>query len=668
MTSVILADQYEILMNSPLPELNTATAKAYQVKDLSQPTLMLYALKTSVFPAPRLKAMEALFGLFKTNNLNALVNLIYVANTTWNQGSLDRSLALIYDRPGAPLMQSLTDVFTPWSEDRLIKKLIAPICDVLNTFRQKQLSHHCLSPTNIFYRNANKDSDLLLGDCLSSPPGYGQHSIFEPIALALADPIGRGESAIAVDLFALGVTLCFLLNGGSPVDLSNEQAIILNRIDMGSFATFLPKKPMSSAMLDLLRGLLVDEENLRWGLKEISTWLSGGRVATPGVPLSRRASRPIHFNGQDDIFTPTILAYEMRRNPIAALEFISKNDLVMWLKNGLNDHARVHLLEDLKAITLNTTSASEKLIGVLQILDKGSALYWQGKSFTGLGLGNSLAQAMIKGDSLEGYIRLISSPILSYYLNDVPIYGAGKEEENLGRKIQMLRNSMEYRGMGGGIESCLYYLTKDVPCLSSSLKNFNVLRVPDIIIGLDLIGKGSNRPDSIIDKHIAAFIAAHEPSVPQRFFHELDTANKLTRHVVVIKLFAELQHRYKLGSLPGLAKWIVDISIPLLLQYKNIPLRHNYEAKLSSLIEEGNLTLIARLLDNKKLLEADHQGFHQAQVEAIFIEKKVKEIMVSLENEKHYSRVIGTNNAMIISAILSLGFTLCYILSKTLIL
>lgn len=668
MTSIILADQYEILMNSPLPELNTATAKAYQVKDLTQPTLMLYALKTSVFPAPRLKAMEVLFGLFKTNNLNALVNLTYVANTSWNQGPLDRSLALIYHRPGAPIMQALTDIFTPWSEDRLIKKLITPLCETLTAFHQKQLSHHCLSPTNIFYRTENKESDLLLGDCLSSPPGYGQHSMFEPLSLALAEPIGRGESTVSVDLFALGVTLCFLLNGSSPVNLLNEQAIILSRIDIGSFATFLPNKAISSTMMDLLRGLLVDEEDLRWGLKEVSTWLSGGRVATPGVPLARRASRPIHFNGQDDIFTPTILAYEMRRNPIAALEFIAKNDLIMWLKNGLNDHARVHLLDDLKAITLNTTSASEKLIGVLQILDKGSAFYWQGKSFTGLGLGNSLAQAMIKGEPLEGYVRLISSPILSYYLNDVPVYGTSKEEENLGRKIQMLRNSMEYRGMGGGIESCLYYLTKDVPCLSNNLKNFNILKVPDIIIGLDLIGKSNNRPDSIIDKHIAAFIAAREPSVPQRLFHELDTENKLVRHVVVIKLLGELQHRYKLGPLPGLAKWVVDVSIPLLLQYKNIPLRHNYETKLSSLIEEGNLTLIARLLDNKKLLEADQHGFHQAQVEAVFIEKKVKEIMSSLENEKHYSQVIGTNNAMIVSAIVSLGFTLCYILSKTLIL
>lgn len=666
MASLILADRYEILTHSSLPELNTATAEAYEVRDLKVPETKLYALKTSVFPAPRLSMIDPVFSIYQGNPPLKLVHLVHAANTTWDQGVLDRAIALIYQRPGKPVMHSLADKFSPWSEDQVIKKLIGPLYNTLQYLRQKEISHHAINPANLFYEASGMQGDILLGECLSCPPGYRQHSIFEPLSLALADPIGRGEAHICVDLFALGVTVCFLLNGGTPVDLSNERAITFNRIEFGSFATFLPNKQISGSMSDLLRGLLVDADESRWTLKELGGWLVNGKAPQPNMGQPRKASRPILFNGKDDIYTPTILAYEMRCNPMAALEIITKKDIPMWLKNGLNDHTRVHQLEDLKAITPPQTSPSEKLIGFLQILDKGSPFFWQGKSFTGAGLGNSLANAVVRDDLLDGYTRLILSPILSYYLNDVK---SGRDDPlggSLGDKISIIRNIMEYRGMGGGIESCLYSLCQHMPCLSPNLKSYNALNISDILAGLNLIGMGTNRPDQIIDRHISAFIAVHEPTIPHVFFHSMDTTNKLKKHIAIVKLLAELQRRCRLNQLPGLAKWVVELGIPLLSQYKNIYLRQSLEKRLLDLIEEGNLKPIAKLLDNRKLLEADQAGMQKAQSEAGYIDKKVRALVSSLNSEEHYSQNIGYNNAMILSTVLSLGFTLFYIFAMVL--
>lgn len=664
MINVTLADRYEILMTSPLPELDTATAKAYEAQDLKAPGEGLYALQTRFFPVPRLSLVDTIFDLSNHNSVPGMLGLCHAANATWSEDLLERSIALVYQRPGAPLMRSLNESFTPWVEEQIMKiKLIMTIVNALQALHQKGISHHAVRPTNIFQDPASKKGGILLGECLSEPAGYGQHSLFEPLSLALADPISRGESPPSTDFFALGVTLCFLLNGGSPVDLSNEREITSHRIEFGSFATLLPKKQLSTGITDLLRGLLNDADDARWGLKEVTSWLNSGKVVQTNFSQTRKAARPITFNGRDEIYTPALLAYEMRSNPNAALGFIAKNELPMWLKNGLNDHVRIHLLEELKAISVKQ-SPSEKLIGVMQILDKGTPMLWQGKSFTPRGFGNALAQAIITGDGLESYTNFIASPILSYYLTNSKVASSRFEDSALSRKIQQIRNTLEYQGMGGGIESCLYHLCQDIPCLSPNLMKFNALKIIDVVVGLNLLGMQDSRPGVIVDRHIAAFVAVREPNIPQKFFHEIDISNKFRKHVAVIKLLSELQQRYKLAHLQGLSKWVVDVMIPLLGQFKNIPLRQKLEKKLSELVESGNLKLIAQLLDNRKLIEMDRIGLRQAQAEAALIDKKVKAILGSFDSEKHYSESIGQNNAMILAAVFSLGFALFYIISR----
>lgn len=669
MSSIVLADRYEILLESPLQEFNTSTAKAYDVRDLSQPDAKLYALKTSVFPSPRLSVIEPLFNLFQSSPNMKMLKIVYAANTAWETGDLERSIALIYKKPSGPqLMRSLYETIQPWTEEQVTRNFIAPMNELLQHLFQNNISHHAIRPTNIYYEDNETKESIIVGECLSEPPGYGQDSAFEPLSRALADPISRGESTDSTDLYALGVTISFLLNGGSPISLADERTLTISRIETGSFNTFLPRKNISPGMTDLLKGLLADSDDARWTLKELNTWLTNGKVLQVPVILQKRASRPIFFNGKDDIYTPNLLAYEMRRNPLAALDLISKTDIAMWLKNGLNDNARVHQLQELNAILAKGASPSEKLIGILQILDKGSPLFWQGKSFTIAGFGAGLAESIICNDPIENYVKLISSSIFSYYLNDNKTIGSINDENSIARKIQTVRNAMEYRGMGGGIENCLYSLCQDLPCLSPILKSYNALRIPDILFGLNLIGMSiQEKPEEIIDRHIAAFISVREQNVPQRYFHDMETTNNYKKNLAVIKLLAELQRRYKVPKLSGLANWIIQVSIPLLNQYKNVHLRQMVQKRLEALAEEGNLKYIVKLLDNRKALEADQIGLKNAQAEAISIDKKVKSILSSLSSPAHYSESIGQNNAMIISAVLSLGFILFYIVLKVLI-
>ncbi len=50
----------------------------------------------------------------------------------------------------------------------------------------------------------------------------------------------------------------------------------------------------------------------------------------------------------------------MRTLPLSALEMVDKNELSMWLKNGLADNHRVHQIEDMKAVLGKDASSSER--------------------------------------------------------------------------------------------------------------------------------------------------------------------------------------------------------------------------------------------------------------------------------------------------------------------
>lgn len=673
---MIISDRYEVLFNAPFPELDKVLAKAYDVRDLHQTDNSLFVLRTSVFPPPRIKDFDLFLSLAKQSSHLRMLHLQSAFNTAWSEDQRHHSFALIYQRPrGAPVFLSLNGSIQPWSEDRVIYCFLTPITEILQEFQKISTTHRAIRPTNLFYDGNDKQANIILGECLSSPYGYEQGCFFEPLPYAMADPIGRGESTLSNDLFAVGATAAFLLLGKNPCLGKSEDEIIEERLENGSFATYVTKETKGSKVREALQGLLSDAPDQRWNLKDLTNWLNNGRHSVPLSYTPRRASRPISFNDRDDIYTTTLLAKEMRANPTASVELISKNDLQIWLKNSLKDMNRLRAVEDLKNVLSPNPTNSEKLFAVLQILQPDSPFFWQGRSMTGGGIAATFAKAVNDNNRIDSMVHFISSSTLIYYLpdaksspeNDTPVTENDKDDSNnLLQQIQTAKMLLESKDLGGGVERCVYYLCPEIPCLSPIIKSYNCLKVSDILTALDHVSAQPGRPEFPLDRHTLSFIITHEKGLQQRFIFDIDVKSSQNRLIAMFKLLAELQFRYRVRQLPGLCRWLVEASDPIVNSYKNIKYRQQLKENIDNAFKSSNLSVMLKYLDNKKALEADRLGLRSALHEVSYIEKATKNIMTSLSSSVHYSERNGQNNAMMVSAGLSFIITCGYIVLKLL--
>lgn len=671
MSKFVVAERFEIDEGQPLAPFHTTTSKAYHAQDLQQNDQSIYALKTSIFPPPRLEDLDTFLRIGLESTQLKMVHLMYATNTSWaSDGAFSKSVVLFYRRPGGPsLVSSLDDTFNPWTEDQVINQLIIPILEILNELNHQKKAHRAIRPTNIYYDQANRRENIVLGECLSVPDGYDQGVIFEPLAYAKADPIGRGMSTISNDIFALGATAAFLLAGKNPCQGMSSQQILESRIINGAYHTYCSKTKISTRFSEVLKGMLSDEDENRWGLKDLSNWISSGTHAAQVAPAQphKKARRPFYFNGREDLFTTPLLAHEIRQNPSQALELIGKNELMMWIKNSLADSQKVHKFEDLNAIIPKNSISSERLLGILQVLDPGSPFYWQGRSAMGSGLGLSFAKAIYDNDRIDSFSTLLMSSVLYYYMADSSL-GHGipndtkSEEEIPVDQFQIIKALLSHKDIGGGPERCAYFMCPSLPCLSPIVKSFNCLKITDLLFALDQLGSQpqSYRPDFPLDKHMIAFILTREKNLQQKLFLGLDSKSPRKRLVSMFKLLAELQQRHRIAKLPGVCKWFMDLSEPVINSYKNLKWRAHLNKKLEETTNSGNLMMMIRLLDNRKAVEGDYYGLQEALKEIYYLENSVKGIVQTLSQSQHYGERLGQMNAMFLSSLLGMAFTVGY--------
>ncbi|AIK95868.1 protein kinase domain-containing protein [Candidatus Odyssella acanthamoebae] len=668
MSRYTIADCYEVFLDQPLKDFENESVRAYVCRDNRQPELPLVCLKACVFPQPRMQLLEKFHSLSRAMPSVPFMNLQYYGNDYLSSAKDSKSIILIYQRPkGGRLVQNLGEKFTPWSEEEVIDKLIKPVYEVVNALQYKGLTHQSISPLNMYISSDEKMQRVKIGDCLAVPAGLYQHPFFEPLNYAMTEPIGKGEATPTNDLFALGASVAYMLNGGFPAQMDLSK-IMAQRLDHGTLALYLPRGLQNGRLYELLRGLLHDNEEHRWAIHEVGQWLTSGRQASPMSHPPRRASRPLSFNGKDDIYTINSLFVEMYNSPMNALEMIHKNELSMWLKNGLSDNHRIHQLDDLNTVLGSEASGAERLMGVFQILIPGTPFFWQGKFYTPNGLGIAFADAVFRNDNVESLSLLLSSSILPYYLNtDSPADTSNNDDShssNQNKAMLSAKSFINYPGVGGGVERAMYYMCPSLPCLSPIIRNHNVISITELLYALDDVGRRSNKPELPLDNHIISYIFSKESALKQSILQNLSSPSKHKKIRGALRLFAELQTKNRIKTLTGLCKWFGDLSESVIDGFKNIKYQEILRKKLQASIDSGDLSGLIKLLDNKKAIEMDANGLKAATSEVRHIEKTVKAIIHLSDMPNHYSERIGQNNAMMIAAALSFAVSGIYIFIK----
>ena len=149
-----------------------------------------------------------------------------------------------------------------------------------------KVTHRAVRADNIFFMDKERKT-VVLGDCVTAPPGADNPPVFETIERSMASPGGRGKGNFTDDLFALAVSMVFIVQGSNPVSALSEDELVIARVVQGSYATISVGTRIPMALLEPLRGLLSDNLDERWTMEELGLWLDGQRL----TPLQKRPSR-----------------------------------------------------------------------------------------------------------------------------------------------------------------------------------------------------------------------------------------------------------------------------------------------------------------------------------------------------------------------------------------
>jgi eukaryotic-like serine/threonine-protein kinase len=291
---VTINDRFDVIPDEPLPEFDCGSALAYRVRHHRDSSLSLFGLVCD----PRLPMRLDKFNVISRIESPYLMRLNDWGIADWPLTNSQCPILVFERPPRGKLFGSLDQEIEPLHEDFVIKYVVQPVYNVLREFREIGVAHRNIRPDNVFVDGVG-ESNMVLGQCLSSSPGFEQPFICETIESCMSAPSGRGAGVEADDMYSLGVVLAAMITGAVPGAGMSDQEILDAKLSEGSAAIMARGGRISLSMMEGLRGLLNDDADERWTLEDLGQWANGKRGSPIQSSLPLRASRGFEFDGRN---------------------------------------------------------------------------------------------------------------------------------------------------------------------------------------------------------------------------------------------------------------------------------------------------------------------------------------------------------------------------------
>ncbi|MDJ0895658.1 MAG: hypothetical protein QNJ92_11010 [Alphaproteobacteria bacterium] len=637
---------YKVRADRPLRDLDCPPALAFAVDHVEDGEQACYALICD----PKLPMRsDFLAGYRRLEHINQLQLLDWGVINWPLEGR--RCMALIYERPhGARLMASLSDEIEPFTEDRLVRDVLRPLSHVLAGFADLRVPHRGVRPTNLFRRTPDGEV-IALGDGLAMPAGAAQPVVCETVENGMAHPAGRGYGTLADDMYALGVTLAILLQGRNPMAGLSDQQIIQRKLELGSFQALMGEHRVSQGLMEPLRGLLGDNPQTRWTMEELHKWLDGHRQSPRQGQLPRRTQRPMSFAGVNyhDVRS---LGFAFQCNWTDGLAAVRQDEFKNWAARSIDDNDQSERI--IAACERGGVGGGvDRLLGHVCIaLDPLAPVRFKGIGVNIVGgLGPALAAVMDDSASRQSLVELILSGLAPIWLADQhpPISDAPQIAQQVDQLVPQLNSS----AIGAGVERCLYMLNPALPCLSTIVESEFVDEPERLLAALERVAGRSPRPSAPIDRHIAAFIAVRSKMSVSSDLARMDSRDKGTSALGMLRILAGLQNHYGIGPVPQLAAWLAELLKPAISQYRNLALRKDMEAAVRSVTRAGKLTELVRLVDNPNLRQRDEAGYQWACQRHQQIVAKIRQLELDEGKRSAAAEHLGGQIAASVSSLLA---------------
>ncbi|MDA0340831.1 MAG: serine/threonine-protein kinase [Proteobacteria bacterium] len=651
MAKVSLKDRFDIDDDMPMPHLDSPTAKAFKCVGRAAELGEMVALVCDPRIPMRVEAMEALRG-FTGAGLMTFVDSGVVGWPANNR----RQPVLIMEPPmGERVFETMDSVIEPLKDEQLIKGFLTPAINTLRELSARSIAHRNIRPDNLFYSDTNRRL-IILGECLSAPPGYNQPLPFEALECAMADETGRGEGVTGDDLFALGVTLLSLLIGRNPVPtIADPHRYVFDRINLGSYANIVGTHRIQMNIIELLRGLLSDDTRERWTVREVQLWLGGRRLTPKQVKLPLKAQRPLTIGGMDHENVRSA-AYGFARNWTLGGDIARGQDFDNWVRRSLGDEVAAENLNKVagSAEAIQASPKADDAVLVTKIclaLDPAAPVRYKGFSTHIDGIGPTLAMGFNKESVRENIAGFITGRFLPQWMG---LQSRTRSDVlHVYTILEKLPELITQTGPGFGIERCLYELNPYMHCLSSMIEHLYITKAEEMIPALEAVALGSDLPPIPMDRHVAAFLASRSEEIGDRILRPLAALDEVPAGdaLKVLRILARVQTVYRNAAVPGLCAWFQALTTPAVNSFHNLRLRQQVEVAVAKAAETGMLHELLKIFDDARVAQRDRAGYLRARQEYAQCATGMTQMSLSLQSRENLASELGEQVAAVISGV-----------------
>ncbi len=640
-----LPSTYEIVVAKPLTELNSSYAKAFEVIDKKQKGYLYALILPNSLPI-RFSTLQKLKNLFH----QSLSNIIE-AGFTEVAGGKHGNFAIICERPQGESLEAYIDTAERvekedgskgyfLEEDFIAKKIVEPLNDLLKTFRDEDLSHGNINHKKIYIHNDDNVIKMKILESVSEPCGLSQFNQYETISRAQASPLGRGENTINDDYFALGVLIFYCMFGELPDKKSDILDSVNKRLTIGTYNTYLPNTEVSTRMVDILRGLLNDIPEDRWGYRQVAEWLKGKRSNLIRPTFRKESVRSYIFDNSKH-FSRRGLSNNYYQNWEETSRDLREKKILKWLELSVGAQDQSDELNALIESTGGAKSNSRKdddelTAKTLIMLDPSAPIRYRNISAHIDGLGTVLANAWANRTQSE--LQEIRQ-VFSLNLADFKVVKDLDTDRSSERwLLQRLNTFINIDSYGFGIERCLYDLNPGLPCQSQLLGNHFVIDLVHLLHHLnDNAAKLSEFEP--VDRHVAAFIACRlemskqlQASIPG-----LNLSKALRDKVIKLTLLYYVQKRSNISRLNGLTEWVArDLEDDFADKINSASLKADFKKDITKAGKSGSISNILEVLTTGGYFVKNKTGLEEAKGQYATTHNSIIIYSRSLENAKKY--------------------------------
>ncbi|MDM7947462.1 MAG: hypothetical protein QUV20_14130 [Oceanibaculum nanhaiense] len=599
---------FDIQLNQPLTQFSRLGTPAYAAESKMGAAGRFYSMVLDPDYPPRTKALRGLRGV----RMPGLTWLEEWAVVPWPAANGAQRLICVFRRPnGDPLMDGRYMAPAPMPERQVIVDVVQPVLETLLDLFRQGLTHGAIRPNNLY--RCRDQGRVVLGECLSVPPGADQPEIFEPLDRAATEPLTRGEPAMSDDVYALGMTAAFLLVGKHPTPELNAKALLRKRVEGASFMLLSERHRLPYSMLEFLRGTLQDDSRDRWTLMDIDAWLKDGTIPKTKLHLPKMAGWPMEFLGEPHT-TLRSLAYTVARSTDieGAKDFLLSRKFRNWMARGLDEERMLPALDALfgEREEKSIDKMAEAVSLACMQLNPQAPLHYKGLAVNPAGMGTALSSQYDDPAFRARLIEMVKSNIPLRWLgaqSDVDGYiGVHK----LLTKAQGLASRS---GWGFGVERALYEMQPMARCRSTLLNKYLVYRVEAILPALEEAAAAAKEPFLPVDKHLVAFVMSRRRDFSIGLLEGLDGADEFAKAQAALRFLSFLEEKTENSDgWPELARMLGGMLQPGIDRILRPRRKAELQRKTDKAMAEGKLSALQEVFRQGGLFEQEQREFKDA--------------------------------------------------------